>query len=52
MENYKELIAEIENDNKILEINMSVLGDSDGTIFQMILENEKVINILNDMYSK
>ena len=45
------IIGELEKENEILEINMSVLGDDEGNISQMIAENESLINILNDIYS-
>ena len=45
------MIAELENENRILEINMSVLGDADGQIFGMIAENEHLMDILTEIYS-
>lgn len=50
MKNYIKRIAELEKENEILEINMSVLGDDDGTMFQMIADNERNIDIINDLH--
>lgn len=49
MGNYIKTIAELEKQNEILEINMMVMGDADGSIFQMIADNEQNIDVLNEI---
>ena len=46
----EKLIAELKNDNDTLENNASAFGDSEGSIFQAIAENEHVIDILTNIY--
>ena len=51
MENHVEkMIAYLEKENSMLEINIKLMGDNDGQIFQSIAENEHVLTILRENY--
>jgi len=52
MKSYIERIVELKKENEILEDNMSAFGDDEGNVSQMISDNERTIDILNDIYSK